>query len=110
MVISFLWGAICPKSVLPVTWISTQVTIAFDISDNMIDEVADDIAVVISHNTQIEVLDVSGNNLQGMGAATKNNIFVHLKHCLSVITIILEQMKLQILFQVANPCLQELAT
>ena len=39
------------------------------LSDNNItDEVADDIAAVMSCNTEMEVLDVSGNNLQAMGA------------------------------------------
>ena len=35
---------------------------------NISDEVADDIVAVISCNTQIEVLDVSGNNIKAMGA------------------------------------------
>ena len=39
------------------------------LSDNNItDEVADDIAAAVSCNTQLEVLDVSGNNLQVIGA------------------------------------------
>ena len=47
------------------------------ISDNNItDEVVDDIAAVI-YNTQIEVLDISGNNLQAMGAM---KIAKYLKH------------------------------
>ena len=44
------------------------------ISNNYItDEVADDITAVISHNTDMEMLDISGNNLQANGAIKIGN-------------------------------------
>ena len=74
------------------------------ISNNYItDEVADDIAAVISRNTDMELLDISGNNLQAKGAIKIGNffyrIFIHLKHYLLLIRIMLQQLMLQLLFQ-----------
>ena len=52
------------------------------INDNMItDEAAEDIAVVLSQNTKLEELDVSGNNLQTAGVI---KIFHGIKHTLTL--------------------------
>ena len=76
------------------------------LSDNNItDEVADDIAAAISCNTQLEVLDVSGNNLQAIGAI---KIGKNLQHICTPKTLFICNNNIVADDVAGNVCLQEL--
>ena len=72
--------------------------------NNITDKAADDIAAVISSNTQIEVLDISGNNLQALGAM---RIAKYLKHIYTPKTLFIRADKVTASVS-GNSCLQEL--
>ena len=76
-------------------------------NSNITDELVDDIIAVISRNTQIEVLDISRNNLQAPGAM---RISKYLRHvCTPKTLFISDNVAAEFVASVYNnSCLQEL--